>query len=218
MKPSKCAGKPKRQRSWELQPEHAAIPVQRRSREQPWELTTDPPTQPSLRKDSLQPPPLWKELLYLLGKIAAICFAFLLLFTFLFGLHRNADPDMTPAVKDGDLVVFYRLDKRYIAGDILMLEFEGEKQARRVVATAGDTVDITEAGLIVNGAIQQEPDIYFPTYRYEDGPEFPVTLGEGQVFVLGDRRENATDSRVYGVVEIQDTLGKVMAVLRRRSI
>ncbi len=185
---------------------HAAIPEPRRSRE--------PPQQSVM----YAPPPLWKEILLLLGKIAAICLAFLLLFTFLFGLYRNADADMTPAVRDGDLVIFYRLDKRYIAGDVLVLEFEGIKQVRRVIATAGDTVDITEEGLIINGAIQQEPDIYFAIHRYEGGAEFPVTLGEGQVIVLGDRRTNATDSRIYGVVEVQDTLGKVMAVFRRRGI
>ncbi|WP_242996422.1 signal peptidase I [Lacrimispora amygdalina] len=186
---------------------HAIISEPQRNREPPQEPATYMP-----------PPPLWKEVLLLLGKIAVISLAFLLLFTFLFGLYRNADADMTPAVKDGDLVIFYRLDKRYIAGDVLVLEYQGQKQVRRVVATAGDTVDITEDGLIINGAIQQEPDIYFATHRYEGGPEFPVTLSEGQVFVLGDHRTNATDSRVYGVVEIRDTLGKVMAVFRRRSI
>lgn len=208
MKSPKHESNPKRL-SWELPQESATVPELQRSREPPQEPETDaPPPQP----------PLWKEVLLLLGKIAAICLAFLLLFTFLFGLYRNADSDMTPAVKDGDLVIFYRLDKRYIAGDVLVLEFEGKKQVRRVVATAGDTVDITEEGLMINGAIQQEPDIYFATYRYERGTGFPVTLGEGQVFVLGDHRINATDSRVYGVVDIQDTLGKVMAVFRRRGI
>lgn len=205
----KHVAKLKRQRRWEFPSEYVAKAESQRSRE--------PPEEPSLY--TLPPqPPLWKEALFLLGKIAAICLAFLLLFTFLFGLYRNADSDMTPTIRDGDLAIFYRLDKRYIAGDVLVLEYEGKTQARRVVATAGDTVDITETGLMINGALQQEPDIYFATYRYEDGLELPVTLGEGQVFVLGDHRTNATDSRVYGVVEVRDTLGKVMAIFRRRGI
>lgn len=208
MKSPKHASNP-RQLSWELPQESATVPELRRSREPPQEPEADaPPPQP----------PLWMEVLLLFGKIAAICLAFLLLFTFLFGMYRNADADMTPAVKDGDLVIFYRLDKQYIAGDALVLEFEGKKQVRRVVATAGDTLDITEEGLIINGAIQQEPDIYFSTHRYEGGAELPITLGEGQVFVLGDHRTNAEDGRIYGVVEVRDTLGKVMAIFRRRGI
>lgn len=165
-----------------------------------------------------QAPPLLKELLSLLLKIGAVILAVTLLFTFVYGLHRNQDPAMTPAIKDGDLVVFYRLDKNYLFGDTLVLEYQGTRQVRRVVATAGDTVDITEDGLVINGALQQEPDIYEPTRRYNTGVAFPLRVGEGQVFVLGDARENATDSRVYGLVDVQDTLGKVMTILRRRSI
>jgi signal peptidase I len=164
------------------------------------------------------PPPVWRELLSLLVKLAAICAAFALAFTFLYGLHRNPDPDMTPAVKDGDLVLFYRLDKDYAAGELLVLSFRGQKQVRRVVAAAGDTVDITENGLTVNGALQQELNIYEDTQRYEDGTTLPVTLAEGEVFVLGDSRENATDSRVYGPVNVRDTLGTVIAVIRRRNL
>jgi len=161
---------------------------------------------------------LLKDVLFLLLKIAAIIAVFLLVFTFLFGLNRIADMSMAPSIKDGDLVMFYRLDKTYVAGDTLLLEFQEQKQVRRVVATAGDTVDITEEGLLVNGALQQEPEIYRQTQRYAAGVTFPLTVGEGQVFVLGDARDNATDSRMYGTVEITDTLGKVITILRRRKI
>ena len=166
----------------------------------------------------LSEPSLLMEILFLLGKIAAVLIVMLLGFTFMFGLCRNMDASMTPAVKDGDLVIFYRLDKNYVADDTLMLEFKGQKQVRRVIATAGDIVDITEDGLFINGALQQETKIYVPTQRYEGGAEFPLTVREGQVFVLGDSRVNATDSRIYGAVNIKDTLGKVITILRRRNI
>lgn len=189
-----------------------ALPQKVFERERP---SSSPPTSPN---EQARAPNVLRELLLLLIKIAAIACAFLLIFTFIFGMYRNLDPEMSPAVADGDLVIFYRLDKNYVAQDTLVLVFEGKKQVRRVVATAGDTVDITEDGLIINGAVQQEPDIYFSTLPYKDGIRFPLTLKEGQIFVLGDHRTKATDSRVYGVVETGDTLGKVMAILRRRGI
>lgn len=161
---------------------------------------------------------LFRAILFLLLKIAAATAALALVFTFLYGLHRNTDPAMNPAIRDGDLVMFYRLDKNYVAGNILLLEYDGQRQVRRVIATAGDTVDITEDGLMINGALQQEPEIYQKTQRYADGVVFPLTVGEGQVFVLGDAREKAIDSRVYGVVNVTDTLGKIITVLRRRNI
>ena len=166
------------------------------------------------------PLPVWKELLFLLIKIASIVLVLVLLCAFVFGLLRYQDPSMSPAIKDGDLVIYYRYTKAgYIAQDIIILEFEGQKQARRVVATAGDKVDITpEGGLVINGALQQEPGIYQVTERYAEGVSFPLIVPEGYVFVLGDSRVGATDSRIYGCVKIEDTLGKVMTVIKRRGI
>lgn len=159
-----------------------------------------------------------KELLYLFIKIVVIIGIFLILFTLLFGICRSQDRSMYPAIKDGDLLIHYRLDKNYVKSDVLVLKQDGEKQIRRVVAVEGDEVDISEEGLYINGFLQQEMDIHEETKRYDTDIEFPLTVGEDQVFVLGDGRENATDSRVYGCVDKKDTLGKAMTVIRRRGI
>jgi signal peptidase I len=159
------------------------------------------------------------DLLFLILKIGTICMALVLLCTFLFGVVRNGDPSMDPAIKDGDLVIFYRyVESGYLPQDVIALDIDGKRQVRRVVAIAGDVVDITEDGLIINGALQQEPEIYQNTERYEEGVDFPLTVPEGQIFILGDKRVGATDSRIYGCIETNNTLGKVMTVLRRRSI
>jgi signal peptidase I len=158
------------------------------------------------------------ELMYLLLKIAALAIAVVLIFTFLFGAFRTNDVSMAPAIQEGDLILYYRLDKSYVASDTLVLKYKDQTQVRRVIAVAGDTVDITENGLSINGAVQDEPRIYEETYRYDTGVEFPLTVPEGEVFVLGDGRESSTDSRIYGTVRIKDTMGKVMAVIRRRGI
>jgi signal peptidase I len=163
---------------------------------------------------------LVKDVLFLIAKIAFIALAFVLLFTFLFGFIRYQEPAMDPTVKDGDLAIFYRYTKKgYLPRDLVVLKYEGEQQIRRVIATAGDKVDITDdGGLMINGALQQEPGIYQETYRYEDGVEFPLTVPEGQIFVLADSRLDATDSRIYGCIDIEDTFGKVMTVFRRRNM
>jgi hypothetical protein len=84
-------------------------------------------------------PSVWKDLLFLVLKIASIVLMFVLLFTFLFGFIRYQEPWMEPAIKDGDLVIFYRYTKSgYLPQDAIALEINGEKQVRRVVATAGD--------------------------------------------------------------------------------
>ena len=166
-----------------------------------------------------QSPSVWRDLLFLLMKIGAIALVFMLLFTFLFGIIRYAEPSMAPAIKDGDLVIFYRsIESGYQSRDAVVLEVDGKKQVRRVVATAGDHVDITEDGLVINGALQQEQDIYQKTEQFVEGVSFPLVVPEGQVFVLGDDRASAKDSRIYGSVWISDIEGSVMTVIRRRNI
>ncbi|MDR0469118.1 MAG: signal peptidase I, partial [Peptococcaceae bacterium] len=169
----------------------------------------------ALRKPSASRPSIWKDLLFLVTKVASIALIFVLLFTFLYGIVRYPDPSMAPAIKDGDLVLYYHYNSvGYLPQDVIVLEHNGRSQVRRVIATAGDTVDITDGGLVINGALQQEIEIYQKTERYTEGVSFPLTVPEGQVFVLGDNRQVATDSRIYGCVKIEDTFGKVMTVIR----
>ncbi|MCL2490574.1 MAG: signal peptidase I [Propionibacteriaceae bacterium] len=165
-----------------------------------------------------RPPSVWRDLAGLVAKIVVIVAVFGLIFSFTHGAMRNTDPDMAPTVKSGDLVLFYRLNKTYQVSDLVVLRYQGQMQVRRVVAQAGDVVDITADGLVVNGILQLEPDIVQPTHRYETGIAMPVTVGPGQVFVLGDARDNATDSRIYGLVNTQDTGGKVIAIVKWRDL
>lgn len=163
-------------------------------------------------------PSLLQDILFLLLKTGIICLILIVLFTFIYGIFRCEENGMFPSVKDGDLIVYYRLDKEYKVSDVAIVEYKGELSPRRVAATQGDTVDITEEGLTINGALQQESEIYEETLLYEDGIDFPVTLQEGEVFLLGDAREHAEDSRLYGPVRAEETYGKAMLVIRRRGI
>lgn len=124
---------------------------------------------------------------------------------------------MYPAAKDGDLVVFYRLDKDYEARDLIVLEVDGAKEVRRVVAVAGDNVDFENGMLVINGIPRREPGIYEKSEQFFKGIEFPIQVPEGKVFVLGDARENSKDSRIYGTVDIKNTYGTVIMIVRRRE-
>ena len=65
------------------------------------------------------PPSVWGDILYLVSKLLMVGFVLATLYFFVFGLLRYNDDSMKPALKDGDLVVYYRLDKRYSIGDLL---------------------------------------------------------------------------------------------------
>lgn len=175
------------------------------------------PPQPK-RPPTRRPPSVLKELVLLVMKIAIILTLFAITFTFVYGIHWVAGPHMSPMVNDGDLVVFFRLGRDYEIGDLTLVDFEGGRHVLRVIAQEGDRVDFTPHGLTVNGAHIHEPMIFQNTHRLETAVEFPLTVGAGEFFLLGDARETAIDSRAFGSVHGADTLGTVITVIRRRGM
>lgn len=158
------------------------------------------------------------DIALLLFKVAVFAALFVVLFSFVFGAFRYADVSMAPRIADGDMTIDYRLDKDYAARDAIVFSYEGDRMIGRVVALAGDEVDITAEGLKINGSLQQETDIQGKTTQVSGGVTFPLTVGEGQVFVLGDNREEALDSRTFGCVDIDKTEGTLVAILRTRGM
>ncbi len=163
------------------------------------------------------PTSVLSDILLLLLKILIVILLFVLLFTFLFGATRYNDVAMTPNIKSGDLVIYSRYDKDFDVGQEAVLKYQGKVQVMRVVAKEGDTVDMTPDGFTINGEVQEEPNPQKETLPYTEGVQFPITLKSDEVFLLGDDRENSADSRVYGAVDQDDTLGKVLDIVRRRN-
>ena len=153
----------------------------------------------------------------LIKKIIMLILVAYLIFTFIFGVKVLKNNDMSPRMSASDLLIYYRLDKEYVANDVLVVNKDGNEYVSRVVAMAGDTVDITENGLVINGSVQANSNIYFDTGIYEDGIKFPITLNQDEVFVLGDLREGAMDSRYFGPVKYGQIKGKIFVLLRRTA-
>ena len=158
-------------------------------------------------------------------KLAGFLLVLWVLFFVLIGIMRVPGADMYPRLDSGDMILFYRLDKDVRAQDVIVVEKEvptlqGEQlMVLRVVAVAGDTVEISDGDrLVVNGNTILETNIFYPTPRYEGFTEYPLTLGEGECFVLADSRNGGTDSRFFGPVTRDEILGTVITVVRRNNL
>ena len=160
---------------------------------------------------------LARELLALVLKFAVCAVLLVILFGYVFGIMRNLSLNMQPAFQDGDLVLYYRIVRKYPAGEVVVIHYEGQEMLSRVAAVAGDTVDITEDGLVINGSLVQEPGILGETTLFKEGVTFPLTVPPGMVFVLGDNREYAVDSRIFGCIDIKAIDGRVIGLFRRRN-
>lgn len=129
----------------------------------------------------------------------------ILLFTFVFGVSRVSGYSMYPTLDDGDVVFYWRLQKTPQRGDILALSLpNSDGYVKRVTAVAGDTVDIKDGIVIVNGIAEENmPE----TYPEEGNFNYPLTVREGDLFMLGDNRPESIDSRSYGTFSEKQVRG-----------
>ena len=154
---------------------------------------------------------------------ALVCsvLAVVLLFTFVVRLIGVDGHSMVPTLQDGDrlLVLNSLWDDGYQYGDIVVLRkdtFMEEPIVKRVIATEGQTVDIDFAAgdVYVDGELLEEDYINEPTY-VEEGTEFPLTVPEGSIFVMGDNRNHSSDSRSsdLGTVDTRYVIGRAVFLL-----
>lgn len=93
------------------------------------------------------------------------------------------------------------------AGDVVVFKFPQDQNRdfiKRVVAIPGQTVEVRGGKVYLNGIQQNEPYLdQAPTYDYG-----PVTVPEGQIFVLGDNRNNSYDSHSWGLLDQSLLIGR----------
>jgi signal peptidase I len=90
---------------------------------------------------------------------------------------------------------------------------DGEDLVKRVVAVAGDRVAVRDGALWVNGVAQEEPYLLEQDFAgtYPDDGQEELIL-EGEVFVMGDNRNNSGDSRFFGPIDVDLIMGCGFAV------
>ena len=144
-----------------------------------------------------------------------------LFFVFVAQMITVQGPSMQNTLYAGDKVLVLKSALCEIkAGDVVMIHQYNaqlnETIIKRVIATGGQTVDIDfDTGTVyVDGVALEEDYIAERTYS-EEGLTFPVTLGEGEIFVMGDNRNHSTDSRsdMLGVIDERYVIGKAVFLL-----
>jgi signal peptidase I len=129
-------------------------------------------------------------------------------------MERTLEPDqyvlvdkLTPrfdTYKRGDIVVFHPPTSWVQEG--------GEPYIKRVIGVGGDTVELRDGAVYVNGVQLQEGYVY-----QQDGQAQPTedlagvghwVVPDGELFLMGDHRGNSADSREFGPIEIGQVIGR----------
>ncbi len=155
-----------------------------------------------------------KAWLIVIAEFFLLIAAILALFYIMMGISTVKGNSMYPTLHDRNVVVYQRRVRQFRPGDIIVIRRpSGEDYVKRVVAVAGDTVNIQSGNLYVNGEIREFDGPIGETGRMGSDMKYPVTVGDQQVFVLGDNRENSEDSRLFGNVDIEDIRGRLIVYI-----
>ena len=139
-----------------------------------------------------------------------------LIFSFFFRIIQVDGESMVPTLQNGDKLIVWGAGYEPQRGDVVIVDSYtsyGRPLVKRVIAKGGDTVSIDYATgtVAVNGEVLQEDYIAAPTHLGYD-VEFPYTVPEGTVFVMGDNRDKSADSRYWGFVPEDHVVGKPIVV------
>jgi signal peptidase I len=166
------------------------------------------PTSPGIRLAQVQ-----EEVVAWVKTILSAAVYAVLIVTFGFQVARVEGQSMAPTLEDQDRLIVNKLVYRLGSprrGDIVMLYYPinpDKSFVKRVIAEERDTVRIMDGRVYVNDVPMQ--DDYVPVeYRsHEDwGPQ---VIPDGYYFVMGDHRNNSSDSRHWGMVPKRYIIGKV---------
>ena len=107
------------------------------------------------------------------------------------------------------------------SGDIIVFKFPKDRSIdyiKRVVGEPGDKIEVKNKKLYRNGKLAEDPYAHYTSTVVLPGSVSPkdnfgpITVPEGKYFVMGDNRDNSSDSRFWGFVETNDVLGKAMII------
>lgn len=120
---------------------------------------------------------------------------------------------MLPTLENGEFILVNRLSYRWAEiqrGDIIVFDFPlnmEEELIKRVIGVPGDHVNVNEGKVFVNGQMLSEPYIsQAPNYSGD------WVVQDGFVFVLGDNRNNSNDSKDWGLLPIENVVGKATLI------
>ena len=117
---------------------------------------------------------------------------------------------MLPALKDGDKIIVDRRFDKLERGDIVIFYYPEDRRKsyiKRIVGLPGETIEIRDGNVVINGTVIQEPYLN-PQYNLSERSSEPVRLLPENYFVMGDNRDNSSDSRIWGPLHEEFIYGK----------
>ncbi|SHM86261.1 signal peptidase I [Ruminococcus flavefaciens] len=151
-----------------------------------------------------------KMLLSTLCSLVVAAAVIVLICNFIFPVYRVTGSSMEPTLKKGQTILCNK-SSDIKKGDVIAFYHNKKVLIKRVIATAGDVISISDNGTVeLNGTNLAEPYVSKPSLG-ECDITFPFTVPDSRYFVIGDNRSTSVDSRstAVGCVAEENIIGKV---------
>ena len=135
---------------------------------------------------------------------------YVLVRTFLFENYRVVGRSMLPTLQDDQFLVVNKLGYRLHEpqrGDIIVFRdprSDDRKLIKRVIGLPGETVEIQSGKVLIDNQVLEEPYIAGPGHYNQPPSQIP----DDQYYVLGDNRDNSSDSHSWGTMSREEIVGK----------
>ena len=116
---------------------------------------------------------------------------------------------MTPTLYNGEILLLKKYDKKLERFDIVVLNYEDDKLIKRIIGLPGEHVYYKDSNLYINDE-KLEEEFLPDNLKFDDFDNVLIgksIIPDNSYLVLGDNRNNSTDSRIIGFIDKEDILG-----------
>jgi signal peptidase I len=174
-------------------------------------------TPEAYRADPIDEAPFsWRAVLEIVQALALAVIISVVLNLFVVQVTEVRQRSMETTLLQNDRVLVSKVDYRFGApqpGDIVVFNPTIDTQipyVKRIVAIAGEVVDLREGNLYVNGRLRIFAQAHGITDRQSPEIKYPFKVPDGEFFALGDNRQFSSDSRTFGAQPYSRIIGKVI--------